>query len=54
MQVLDTPQTVQFTIDFLESIFDLEGFKIITWGLEPVDGYYHIKKSVADHYEILS
>lgn len=37
----------------LKAALTYEEFAIITWGLTPVDGVYHIRESLAKYYGIL-
>lgn len=53
MQVTIAEKTVPYAIESLKSLFDYEGFKIVTWGLEPMNGFYQIPISLVNFYDVL-
>jgi len=53
MDAVITEAKIPYTIDLLESILDYEEFKYITWGIEPVNGVYEIRESIARYYGII-
>tara|TARA_Y100000389_G_C17389366_1_gene478955 strand:- start:878 stop:1039 length:162 start_codon:yes stop_codon:yes gene_type:complete len=53
MQITIAEKTVPYSVESLKSRFDYEGFLIVTWGLEPINGFYLIPISLVDFYDVL-